>query len=314
MTASNAAPAQPTPSQAAPPGAVALLTAFGDYIQAECGLATNTRQAYERDLRRFLAYLHEARVTDLAALSPRHVEGSVRAARREGLSVASVARQLAATRMFCRFLVLQNVLGRDVSASVEAPKTWNRLPVVLDDEATNALLRAPQDDQDRLAARDRALLVLLYATGMRASELAGLRRGDVNFHVGVIRVRGKGGKERIVPAAARALEAVRSYLGQRGGAEADPAAPLFVSRTGQALDRQAIFRLVRKYVRRAALKGRVSPHTLRHAFATHLLAHGADLRSVQEMLGHADIATTQRYTHVDAARLKAIHKKYHPRG
>ena len=315
MAASNAASAQPAPSQAAPPGGLALLTAFGDYLQAECGLATNTRQAYDRDLRRFLAYLHEARVTDLAALSPRHVEGSVRAARREGLSVASVARQLAATRTFCRFLVLQNVLARDVSASIEAPKTWNRLPVVLNDEATSALLQAPQEGQDRLAARDRALLVLLYATGMRASELTGLHRGDVNFHVGVIRVRGKGGKERIVPAAARALEAVRSYLAQRGGdAEADPAAPLFVSRTGQALDRQAIFRLVRKYVRRAALKGRVSPHTLRHAFATHLLAHGADLRSVQEMLGHADIATTQRYTHVDAARLKAIHKRFHPRG
>lgn len=292
-----------------------MLEAFGDYLQAECGLSPRTREAYERDLRRFLAYVHDAGVTDLAELSPRHVEGALRAARRGGLAVSSAARQLAATRMFCRFLVLQNVLPRDVSASIETPKTWNRLPVVLDAPAIDALLAAPDDGQDRHAARDRALLTLLYATGMRASELAGLRIDELNFHVGVVRVRGKGGKERVVPVAARALEAVRAYLHVRGEpAEPGSREPLFLSRTGRGLSRQTIFRLVRKYVRRAAVRGRVSPHTLRHAFATQLLARGADLRSVQEMLGHADIATTQVYTHVDAARLKAIHKRYHPRG
>jgi integrase/recombinase XerD len=218
--------------------------------------------------------------------------------------------------MFCRYLVLQRVLGRDVSAVVDSPKKWHRLPTTLDLEHVEQLLAAPDDGQDVLAARDRAVLTVLYATGMRASELAGLKARDVNFHLGVVRVLGKGSKERIVPVAERALETVRDYLAaRRPAAGREPLQePLFLSRTGKRLRREDVYRLVRKYVRRAALRGNVTPHTLRHAFATHLLARGADLRSLQEMLGHADISTTQIYTHVDAARLKAIHKQFHPRG
>ena len=291
------------------------LKGFLDYIQVECGLSANTHHAYRRDLCRFLAHLGPA-AGDLSTLTTRHVEGFLHACRREGLSVASAARALAAVRMFCRYLVLHRVLRRDVSTVVDSPKKWHRLPTVLDDGRVQELLAAPDDGQDTHAVRDRAILTLLYATGMRASELAGLKVTDVNPRLGVVRVLGKGAKERIIPAADAALAAVRAYVdGPRAERLHDPGEPrLFLSRAGRALGREDVFRLVRKYVRRAALRGNVTPHTLRHAFATQLLAHGADLRAVQEMLGHADIATTQVYTHLDAARLKAIHKKFHPRG
>jgi integrase/recombinase XerD len=218
--------------------------------------------------------------------------------------------------MFCRYLVLHGLMKHDVSASVDSPKQWHRLPTVLDDPAVRELLAAPSADSDVHAARDRAILALLYATGVRAAELAGLKLTDVNFHLGVIRVLGKGAKERIVPAAREALEILQEYVERRRPAPAGEgaAAALFLSRRNRPLSREDVFRIVRKYVRRTALRGNVTPHTLRHCFATQLLSRGADLRSVQEMLGHADISTTQVYTHVDAARLKAIHRKYHPRG
>jgi integrase/recombinase XerD len=299
-----------------PPESQRLLRGFLDYLQAECGLALNTRRAYRRDLTRFLGGLDEPAARDLRKLTTAHVEQFLRTSHKSGLAVSSIARSLAAVRMFCRFLVLQNVLARDVSDVVDSPKKWNRLPTVLDDEHAGQLLAGPDDEQDPHALRDRALLTVLYATGVRASELAGLELPDVNAFLGVIRVLGKGSKERIVPIAEQALEAVRAYVAtDRQAVLHDPAQKrVFLSRTGKALAREDVYRIVRKYVRRTALRGNVTPHTLRHAFATQLLAHGADLRSVQEMLGHADIATTQIYTHVDAARLKAIHKRFHPRG
>lgn len=288
---------------------------FLDYLQAECGLALNTRLAYGRDLRRFLEFLARGR-RRLERLTARDIEEFLRAGKDAGLSVASVARALAAVRMFCRYLVLQNVLARDVSAILESPKKWNRLPTVLDDPAARTLIGAPQADSDAHGSRDRAILALLYATGMRAAEVAHLAVRDVNFPLGIVRVLGKGGKERIVPVALQAAEAVGDYLTHHRPAMVTTASGerLFLSRSGRALAREDIFRIVRKYVRRSALRGRVSPHTLRHCFATQLLAAGADLRAVQEMLGHADIASTQVYTHVDSARLKAVHRRYHPRG
>ena len=291
------------------------LSAFLDYLQVECGLALNTRRAYQRDLQYFIGFLAGARLKDLADLAPSHVEGFIRHLRGRGLAVASAARALAAVRMFCRYLVLHQVCPRDVSASISSPKLWHRLPTVLDADTVRELLDAPQPGRDTHALRDRALLALLYAAGLRASEVASVRPGDINVHLGVVRVLGKGGKERIVPVAEEALAAVGAYVaGARPAAGANGDLPLLLSRSGRRLRREDVFRVVRKYVRRAALRGRISPHTLRHCFATHLLGRGADLRSVQEMLGHADIATTQVYTHVDADRLKAIHKKYHPRG
>jgi integrase/recombinase XerD len=307
----------PTPPSASPPaGETGLLRGFLDYIQAECGLSHNTRLAYGRDLRRLLVYLLDHPPRDLSRLRPTHVEGFLRSLRQEGLSVASVARALAAVKMFCRYLVLEGRLEHDPAASVDMPKKWHRLPTVLDAEAVGHLLEAPDEGQDTHALRDRAILMLLYATGMRASELVTLRLQDVNEHLGIVRVTGKGGRERIIPLADAARETVREYVRRaRPDVLRDDDEPvLLLSRTGRPLAREQVFRLVRKYVRRAAVRGRVSPHTLRHCFATHLLSRGADLRSVQEMLGHADIATTQVYTHVDADRLKAVHRKFHPRG
>ncbi len=288
---------------------------FLDYLQAECGLSVNTRQAYGRDLGKFLGFLAERRRA-LEKLTPADVADFVHWCKAQSLSEASSARALAAVRMFCRYLVLHGALARDVSANVEAPKKWSRLPTVMDDSAARELIAAPTDQQDAYALRDRAILSLLYATGMRAAELAGLAVEDVNVNLGIVRVLGKGNKERIVPVAAQALRAVADYIQRQRAtqASAEGAKRLFLSRSGRALAREDIFRIVRKYVRRSAVRGRVSPHTLRHCFATQLLSHGADLRAVQEMLGHADIATTQVYTHVDAARLKSIHKRFHPRG
>ena len=292
----------------------AQLAGFLDYLQAECGLSTNTRKAYRRDLTRFLAYLAERALRELSALTPVCIDQFVLALRRQKLADATIARHVAAVRMLCRYLVLQRVLSEDVSASIEAPNKWKRLPTVLNDDAVQVLLAAPQLPKDVHALRDRALLTLLYATGIRASEAASLSVGDVNFNLAVARVMGKGAKERIVPVAQAALDAIDDYLDNYRPAMQPVSGSLFVSRTGRALSREDIYRIVRKYVRRTSLKGNIGAHTLRHSFATQLMSGGADLRSVQEMLGHADIATTQVYTHVDAARLKAVHKKFHPRG
>ncbi len=306
---------QPLPPASSLPGESRRhLRAFLDYLQVECGLALNTRLAYRRDLCRFISGLGES-AGDLAKLTTTDVERFLRRCHDEGLSASSTGRALAAVRTFCRYLVVNRTLARDVSAVVVPPKKWSRLPAVLGDEHVRRILSAPSDEQDAHALRDRAILTLLYATGMRASELAGLNVRDVNFNLGIVRVMGKGGKERIVPAAEAALDAVRQYIQtDRASATADATGRLLLSRTGKPLAREDVYRTVRKYVRRAAVRGKVTPHTLRHAFATHLLAHGANLRSVQEMLGHADISTTQIYTHVDAERLKSVHRQFHPRG
>ena len=291
------------------------LAAFLDYLQAECGLSLNTRKAYRRDLTAFLAFLRDKGLKGLPKIKPDHISDFMRQSKSQGKSVATICRELAAIRMFCRFLVIGRVLVHDVSAVVDSPKKWNRLPSLLDDAAARRLMDSPEAGQDPFVARDRAMLAILYATGMRASELAQLQVTDVNFNVGVARVLGKGSKERIVPVARQALDCAQAYLAERSALPTPQPPPkqLFLSRRGWALSREDVFRIVRKYARRAALRGNVTPHTLRHGFATELLTHGADLRSVQEMLGHADIATTQIYTHVDAARLRAIHKKFHPR-
>jgi len=307
-----------TPGASSPPGETgAILPGFLDYLQAECGLALNTRKAYRRDLTAFLASLARPTAARLDRLTTADVADFLRYSKARGHSVATVARELAAIRMFCRHLVLQGICPRDVCDVIVTPKKWNRLPEVLSERDAEALLAAPDPGQDRHWLRDRALLAVLYAAGIRASEAAGLKVSDVNFSLGVIRVLGKGGRERIVPVAERALYAVRQYLDhQRGELLAGKAdrPELLLSRNGRRLARQDVFRIVRQYVRRATPGRQAGPHTLRHTFATALLSHGADLRSVQEMLGHADIATTQVYTHVDAARLRAIHKKFHPRG
>ncbi|MCK5114258.1 MAG: site-specific tyrosine recombinase XerD [Phycisphaerae bacterium] len=296
--------------------ALTLVAAFLDHIRVECGLAELTCSAYQRDLTHFTTFLDDTDCHSFAELTTEHIEGFLRYSRKRGLASSSTARSLAAVRMFCRYLVLQDITKRDPSVIIDSPRKWNRLPTVLNDESVRILLDTPDPACDKHAIRDRAILTALYATGMRASEVVGLQLTDINTELDIIRVLGKGSRERIVPLAAGALREIERYVNEyRPLLLRDKETNvLFLSRTGRRLMREDVYRIVVKYVQRSALKGKISPHTLRHSFATELLKGGADLRSVQEMLGHADISTTQIYTHVDAARLKAIHKQFHPRG
>lgn len=283
-------------------------------LRAEAGLAENTITAYRTDLRALADYCERASVA-FRQISPNDIQGFLISLKeQDGLALNSISRRLIAVKVFCRFCFHRGHIERDVAALMEMPKKWQSLPQVLNYRQVDELLTMPSDD-DPLAVRDHAILELFYATGVRVSELVGLRLDDVHLDVGYLRCMGKGRKERIVPVGARAIEAVSHYLTRLRPQLADGRSTdrLFLSRTGRPIDRTNCWRLVVKYARRMGLTGKLSPHTLRHCFATHLLAGGADLRVVQEMLGHSDISTTQIYTHVDHSRLKAVHQKFHPR-
>jgi integrase/recombinase XerD len=290
------------------------IDAFLDYLTIECGLSVNTIQAYQRDLERFAAFARASRPEDWDALRADQVLDFLVAEKKRGCAVATISRALVALRMFFRYMTGEGLLAHNPTEHVEGPRLWQNLPEVLGRAAVERLLAAPDPSLDRWPRRDRAVLELLYATGARASEVADLRTDSVNADVGYARCIGKGRKERIVPVGRPALEALAAYLkDERPLLDRRGEAYLFLTHSGRRLGRESIWRLVKKYALRAGVSPRVSPHTLRHSFATHLLEGGADLRVVQEMLGHVDISTTQIYTHVDQGRLKAIHKKYHPR-
>lgn len=295
--------------------AAELLDLFLQYCAAECGLSENTLDAYRRDIRDLLAFTGARSGADLEELSGARLVEYVDACRRRGLAPNSIWRRLVSARMFYRFLLLEGYVRSDPAEAFQTPRLWQRIPEVLSVQDVEKLLSAPTADTP-LGLRDRAALEMLYATGARASELCGLNVGDVNFEYGFVRCYGKRMKERLVPVGRRALQALRDYL-QRGRGhllrnEAESA--LFLARGGRRLTRNTLWQRVKKHALAAGIGAGVHPHTLRHSFATHLLSGGADLRSVQVMLGHADISTTEIYTHVDRTRLKAIHRKYHPRG
>jgi integrase/recombinase XerD len=292
-----------------------LLRQFVDYLVSECGLAANTIEAYQRDLREFLVELNDRDVRCVDDVSPLTVRSYLVRLSERKLALSSIARHLVSVKMFLRYLYMVRASTTDVSALLETPKKWRTLPHTLRQRQVEDLLAAPQPGEP-FYARDRAILEMLYATGMRVSELAGLRVKDVNLDVGYARCFGKGGRERVVPIGTHAIDAVREYLRVLRPAMTQSTADaeaLFVSRTGSPLDRTNIWRLVSRYAGTAGIQIPVGPHTLRHCFATHLLEGGADLRIVQELLGHANVATTQIYTHVDSSRLKSIHQKFHPR-
>lgn len=288
---------------------------FLDYLIIECGLADNTILAYDHDLTRLCQYCHSQSISSSEQITPVIIQEYARYLSKQHLATASVARNLAAIRMFLRFHLLMGLMDRDVCAALECPKKWQLLPRVLNKVHVADLLDGADPD-DPLYLRDRALLELLYATGMRASEVAGLTGRDVNSQVGFIRCLGKGHKERIIPIYAQALDKLWDYQHDLRPtlAKSNEVTEIFLSRTGRPLGRIEVWRIVRRAALRAGLTGKVSPHSLRHCFGSHLLQGGADLRSVQEMLGHADVSTTQIYTHVDQEHLRRIHKKYHPRG
>ena len=288
---------------------------FLDYLVVEAGLAENTVLAYGRDLRDFLEFCEDkAGIGDIGAVTPRWVQKYLCEVAQGPKSENSARRALVAIRMFLRFAKLRGLIADDGANILETPKTWQRLPIVCNKRQVIKLLEAPSAEEPYYL-RDKAMLELLYATGLRASELAGLKTTDLNFDIGYLRCLGKGNKERVIPVGRAAIAACQAYLQDLRPRLVRPAsdASLLLSRTGRPLTRIEIWRLVKKYAVRAGMDRRLTVHTLRHCFATHLLSGGADLRSVQEMLGHADIGTTQIYTHVDHERLRKIHKKYHPR-
>jgi integrase/recombinase XerD len=292
------------------------LTDFRNYLQAERGMAANTVISYGRDLERFAGWAADGGLEDYQRPTIRGLSHYVSHLRDEGLAPASIARHLIALKMFYRFLRLEERADPTAVELLSSPALWERIPQVLSPESVEKLLSAP-NNLDRFYLRDRALLETLYATGSRASEVVGLKMVDLYLDSGFCKCLGKGSKQRVVPLGTPSVQALRAYLTDLRPelTRAVPDAPwVFVSRGGRALTREMLWAIVKKYVRRAGLNNKVSPHTLRHSFATHLLAGGADLRTVQELLGHANIRTTQFYTHVDRDRLKAIHHRFHPRG
>jgi len=283
-----------------------------DYLRTECHLAANTIAAYRRDLTRFGQWLNGR---PAAKLGVRDLSDYMAWLQTKKLAPSSIARHMVAVKLFFRYLQLENVVRDNPAELLGTQKTWERVPEVMSPAVVEQLLTAPQP-YDAYFCRDRALLELLYATGCRASEVSHLKLSDVHLKEGYCLARGKGNKERLTPLGAAAIAAIRQYLAtERPKLAKGRGEPpwLLLSRGGKRLRREAIWALVKRYVRRIGANPDVSPHTLRHSFATHLLAGGADLRQVQELLGHASIATTQIYTHVDQTRLKRVHRQFHPR-
>ncbi len=288
------------------------LRLFLEYLAVEKGLARNTVQSYERDVRKLVAHLKPGR-TPLHGVTEDVLTGFVRKQSQGGLSARSLARLISALRSFFRFLVLSGLVKRDPSARLTTPSTWLALPKFLTVEEVEALLKTPDATKAR-GVRDRAMLEVLYGAGLRVSELAMLKAAEVNLEDGFLVCRGKGGKERIVPLGRSACDAVKRWLAEaRPLVDEDGREELFLSRRGRPFTRQGLWKLLRQHAVTAGLGAKISPHVLRHSFATHLLERGADLRSVQLMLGHSQITTTQIYTHVSRERLRRVYDKFHPR-
>jgi len=290
------------------------LKSFLDYLTVEAGLAKNTVLAYGRDLRSFLKYCKSNNTNKIRQIKPVLIQNYLRILTQEQKSESSIKRSLVAIRMFLRFGKLTGLVEDDLTSMLESPKVWQKLPCVCSKQQVLELLNAPCPDEP-FYLRDKAMLELLYATGVRASEIAGLKTSDLNLNIGYLRCLGKGNRERVVPIGKVAIAATKEYLTNLRPrlVKSFSGDFLLLSRTGRPMSRIEIWRLVKKYAIRAGMPRNLTVHTLRHCFATHLLAGGADLRSLQEMLGHVDIATTQIYTHVDQERLREIHRKFHPR-
>ncbi len=291
-----------------------LVGVFLDSLSIEKGLSKNTTLSYGRDLKRYCAFLKKRNITSPASVTRKEIMDFLLSERDRELSPVSVARELVSVRMFHRFLVSEGKIAEDVTESLEAPKLWKRLPEALSTGEIESLLKAPNLRKPQ-GVRDQALLEFMYATGSRASEAATVKAGSVNFESGYVRIRGKGEKERMVPIGGAARESLKRYMERvrpvwlKGRTED----ALFLTRQGKGMSRVTVWSILKKYAKESGIGKKIYPHIFRHSFATHLLEGGADLRVVQELLGHSDIATTQIYTHIDKSRLKSVHTKFHPR-
>ena len=285
------------------------------YLIVERGLSKNTIEAYSHGLSRFLNHLRGKGVQEIRDVGKFDVRGFLLALKKEKLSAKTIVRNLVAIRTFFRFLVQEGILETNPVEDLESPKVAKTLPEILTLKEIEQLLEQP-NLQTPLGMRDRAMLEILYATGMRVSELTHLPTHQVNLEGGYVLLYGKGSKERIVPLGSEAIKWVTLYLKESRGilAKGKESPFLFINRSGKGMSRQGLWKNLKNYTRRAGLRKRITPHLLRHSFASHLLEGGADLRSVQMMLGHADISSTQIYIHVTGERLKKIHQRYHPRG
>jgi integrase/recombinase XerD len=291
-----------------------FLEEFHEYLQFERGVSPRTLEAYGRDLKRLVDYATSIGITDAGQLTAGQLREFVYDLKDQGLQATSIRRTLSGVRTYFGFLIAEGHAAADPTEQVEMPRTWRKLPGVLSRDDVDKILEAPEIG-DRLYWRDKALLEFAYASGVRVSELAGLKVRDVDLAEGMATVFGKGAKERIVPIGRSAQRALDIYLRETRPslAKREGQGTVFLNAQGRPLTRMGIWKILRKHVKRAGVKKRVTPHTLRHCFATHLLEGGADLAAVQEMLGHADISTTQIYTHVDREYLRDVHKRFHPR-
>ena len=286
---------------------------FVEYLRGECHLAANTIAAYRRDLKRFTEWVGRKNLSEITVTQLSSYLGVLTEAQ---LAPSSIARNVVAVRTFFKYLQLEGLVTENPAELLATQKMWQRIPSVLSTREVDAFLASPRKT-DSYWMRDVAILEVLYATGCRASEVCRLRVRDLSLPEKHLKCEGKGGKQRMVPIGAVAILCIKRYTAELRGELASKAArppdELFLSRTGKPLDRIQLWRLVKRYAKRAGIRASISPHSLRHSFATHLLAGGADLRQVQEMLGHASIQTTQIYTHVEHSRLKKVHQQYHPR-
>ncbi|MGB2804380.1 MAG: site-specific tyrosine recombinase XerD [Candidatus Zixiibacteriota bacterium] len=291
-----------------------ILDQFLNHLSVERDLSANTIDSYRRDLNEYLNFLREIKVDSVGAITAEHVTSFIARLSRKGLAANTIARKLSSLRRFHKFLVIEGYCDIDPTSTLESPRQWRKLPTFLTQEEVKNLLKQP-DLSAPLGLRDEAILEFLYATGVRISELIHTKRKDVLTEVELIRVIGKGNKERIIPIGRAAIASVQKYLREARPKLANENSEdvLFLNRRGRPFSRMGLWKILRKYVNQAGITKRVSPHTIRHSFATHLLEGGADLRAVQEMLGHTDISTTQIYTHLDREYLKQEHREFHPR-
>jgi integrase/recombinase XerD len=292
----------------------AFLDEFLSYLAVERGLSKNTIASYRTDLVHFLDHMETGGLKDIDRIKRQDITDYMLRLKSKGISGNSISRALVAIKMFYKFLVQERLAKEDVAGVLESPKLIRPLPNVLSAAEVDKLLGAP-DMRDWMGMRDKAALELMYATGMRVSEMVELTLEGLNLDVGFIKCKGKGDKERIVPIGRKAKESVSRYIDKVRPKLLKKSADrhLFLSRLGKKVSRQSFWKMIKRCARSARIKKDITPHTLRHSFATHLLERGADLRVVQEMLGHSDIATTQIYTHINKERLKSIHRQFHPR-
>jgi integrase/recombinase XerD len=290
------------------------LFSFLDYLRIERQVAKNTVSAYQRDLQRFVKYCEKIKIYEPVHINQSHINSYLTTLHDLHLTAASISRNLSAIRTFQKFLIGEDIIKKDPTANISVPKPWMKIPEVLDQLEIEILLKQP-DVETNTGLRDRALLEFLYATGVRVSELTSVRLPDIFWTEEFVRIFGKGGKERLIPIGKAALKWTQKYninvrknLNSLGlGGEI-----LFLNRFGKKLSRQSVWILIKKYALLGGIKKFISPHTIRHSFATHLIEGGADLRAVQEMLGHADISTTQIYTHLDREYLREVYQRFHP--